>query len=110
MTRKKPPAPCGTNGGYYQHRVKSKTPPCDACKKAHSEHTSKAKKAKRLGNCACGTKLRTQHAQCSVCRRKAERAAAKDVPKYRESDTPSPVQWVRRGLIWHPVNNRRQVA
>lgn len=31
-------APCGTDSGYHRHLRRTKTPPCDACKAAHSEY------------------------------------------------------------------------
>lgn len=29
-------AACGTDSGYYRHRRRDKTPPCDACRLAHN--------------------------------------------------------------------------
>lgn len=36
--RKRAPAPCGTDSGYYRHLRTTKTPPCDECLAAHREY------------------------------------------------------------------------
>jgi hypothetical protein len=36
--RRQPVALCGTDSGYFRHLRRTKTPPCDACKAAHSEY------------------------------------------------------------------------
>ena len=47
--RKRQPAKCGTDGGYYRHLRKTKTPPCAWCKRAHAtaerERSERARKA-----------------------------------------------------------------
>lgn len=97
----KPIAQCGTDGGYYRHLRRTKTEPCTPCRKAHAERKRQLEK-EPFGNCPCGTKLRTEHEHCSRCRRKLDRAEAKQ-PRDDE-DTPKVlVAWVRRGAILRPV-------
>lgn len=102
----RPPAVCGTDGGYYRHR-RTGTEICDGCRSAHNER-KKELEANPRGRCGCGTQLRTDHAFCSRCRRRMQRAEAKQ--SHEEHSKPGPDRWVRRGLIWHPVYEQSEVA
>jgi hypothetical protein len=94
-------AACGTDGGYYRHRRITNTEPCEACKRAHADW--KRQRANTpFGRCPCGTALRTENEYCSRCRRKLERAEAKQ-QQDEEGDPKRPVAWVRRGAILRPV-------
>lgn len=53
----------------------------------------------------CGRRIRTvDQTRCSPCRRNERSNTIPD-----EDDT-CPVRWIRRGLIWHPVYEQREVA
>lgn len=107
----RPVAKCGTDAGYYRHLRRTKTEPCEACKRAHADRWLEKKKDP-FGRCPCGTPLRTRNTYCSRCRRKHEREAARAEAQqaYEEANKPSPDRWVRRGLIWYPVYEQSEVA
>lgn len=104
----KPIAQCGTDGGYYRHRRITNTEPCEPCKRAHADW-KRQRASKPFGKCPCGTRLRTEHEHCSRCRRKLDRAEAKQ--RQDEEDNPKVVvAWIRRGAILRPVFADRSAA
>lgn len=103
----RPPAECGTDGGYYRHRRQLNEPACDPCKAAHSayERFNRDNRGKRIRTpkpregrlpCrVCGTEG-TWSGRCRPCGQKARRK-----PRELTVVAPeTPIVWVRDGLIW----------
>lgn len=47
VNRVRPPAVCGTEGGYYRHLRITKTPTCAACRLAHNHAENLRRQARR---------------------------------------------------------------
>lgn len=43
----RPPAKCGTEGGYYRHLRITKTPTCEACRLAHNHAENLRRQARK---------------------------------------------------------------
>lgn len=112
VLKHRPPAKCGTDGGYYRHKRTTYTDPCEPCKEAHRAYERHRKAVKRGEQpkgpprtnqpsrrpCVdCGKETRAKWGQCRSCAEKNAREA-EDVPP----------TWIRRGLIW--VAERRDEA